>query len=149
MPVDTGDYKLTTKGATQLELQGKVAFNQLEEISNDGKMLSVLKLNFREAGKSDGLPIQFLVSVKTDKDDIAEGKYAISRYISGFASEFNGVFGYVNLGILGEQPYFSRTGHLLITDKRDELVEGTLDVTLEDVQGHKLKLEGSFSALRE
>ncbi len=149
LPVETGDYELRTEGATQLKLQGKAAFNELEEIANNGKMLSVLKLNFKETGMSQGSPIQFLISVNTATDDIKEGKYLISRYISGFASEFNGVFGYANLGALGEQPYFSRTGHLLITQKQEELVEGLLEVTLEDVEGHKLKLEGSFSALRE
>ena len=105
------------------------------------------ELNFRDNANPAKIPIQFLISVDPDEQSISTGTYNISRYISGFMNNFDGVFGYANLNMLGERPFFTRKGQLVITEKNNELVSGTLDVFLEAVNGESLHLQGSFRAI--
>ena len=149
MPVNEGMYALSANGAKQEEIKGNVAFQESEIVSKNGNLLNVLKINFQESDIDPGMNMEFLISLRSDAEPIAEGKYYVNRYISGFVSEFNGVFGYANLYAEGEEPYFSKKGHLNITSKSDDLVQGTMEVTLVDVEGKKLQLEGSFKALRQ
>ena len=149
LTVDEGMYEFLANGLAQEEISGKVAFQESEIVSKNGHLLNVLKINFKDTAINEGLNMEFLISLRSDAQSISEGKYYVNRYISGFVSEFNGVFGYANLNALGEDPYFSKTGHLNITSKSDELLQGTMKVTLEDVAGKKLQLKGSFKALRE
>lgn len=147
--LESGTYQLNAIGAANTLLKGNIFFQQDEVISSKGRLLSTLKLNFEDNENSGELPIQFLISVDTDKQTISTGKYNISRYISGFMNNFDGVFGYANLSMLGEKPFFTRKGELVITEHSRDLVSGTLDVILEDVHGESLHLQGSFSALND
>ena len=147
--VDSGTFQLNSTGAANTLLEGNSFFEQDEVISRKGRLLSILKLNFRDNRDPRDIPIQFLISVDTDKQKISTGKYNISRYISGFVNNFDGVFGYANLSILGEKPFFTRKGQLVITEKSQDLISGTLDVILEDLNGESLHLQGSFSALND
>ena len=147
--LESGTYQLNAMGAANTLLKGNIFFEQDEVISNKGRLLSTLKLHFKDNGDPGEIPIRFLISVDTDKQTISAGKYNISRYISGFMNNFDGVFGYANLSMLGEKPFFTRKGQLIITEKSQDLVSGTLDVVLEDVNGKSLHLQGSFSALND
>ncbi|NNE03580.1 MAG: hypothetical protein HKN52_10475 [Eudoraea sp.] len=147
--MDSGTYVLSANGLTLDEIKGNVTFNERELVSKNGHLLNVLTINFDDAGIKEGLNMEFLISVRSDDEPISEGNYYVNRYISGFVSEFNGVFGYANLDTQGEEPYFSKTGHLQITKKSDDLIQGKMEVTLEDVQGKRLQLQGSFSAEQE
>ena len=145
--IEAGTCHLKSRGVLNTELQGKATFIQDEVISDNGHLLATLRLDFRTGQGASESPIQFLISVDTDKKSISTGTYNISRYISGFIDNFDGVFGYANLSMLGETPFFTRKGQLVITDKSADAVAGTLDVVLEDVQGKALHLQGAFSAL--
>ena len=146
--VEEGTYALSATGANQEQITGKVAFRESEVVSKNGHLLNVLKINFQQTALEEGMNMVFLISLRSDDEPITEGKYYVNRYISGFVGEFNGVFGYANLYARGEDPYFSKTGHLNITSKKDDMVQGIMEVTLEDATGKKLQLEGSFKALR-
>lgn len=145
--VEAGTCQLTSKGVLNTELLGKATFIQDEVISEDGHLLATLRLDFMTGKDPMESPIQFLISVDADKETITAGTYKISRYISGFIDNFDGVFGYANLSMLGETPFFSRKGQVVITEKSADAIAGTLDVILEDVQGKALHLQGDFSAL--
>ncbi len=145
--LESGTYQLNSMGAANALLEGKISFERDEVISNKGRLLSTLKLNFSDKQNTGQIPIQFLISVDTDRQKISEGTYNISRYISGFMNNFDGVFGYANLNMLGERPFFTRKGQLVITEKSLDLISGRLDVFLEDVNGESLHLKGSFSAI--
>ncbi|MCE2613782.1 hypothetical protein LVD13_12435 [Flavobacteriaceae bacterium D16] len=147
--VNDGTYVLTASSGTQKEITGTVAFREREVVSKNGHLLNVLQISFNNANLEQGLNMEFLISVRSDNEAITEGKYYVNRYISGFVSEFNGVFGYANLHSQGEEPYFSKTGHLQLSSKSDKVIKGNMDVSLQDVDGKKLQLQGSFSALRE
>lgn len=149
LPVGEGMYALSTKGANQKEISGNAAFRESEVVSKNGHLLNVLKINFQETALEQGLNMEFLISLRSDEEPIKEGKYYVNRYISGFIGGFNGVFGYANLHANGEEPYFSKMGHLNITSKNDDMLQGTMEVILEDIAGEKLELQGSFKALRE
>ncbi len=144
--IAAGTCQLKSTGAVNTVLHGEAAFIQDEVISHNGSLLATLKLNFMAGKDASDYPIQFLISVDTDHRAITTGKYNISRYISGFIDDFDGVFGYANLSMLGETPFFTRKGQLVITDKSEDAINGTLDVVLEDVQGKALHLQGNFSA---
>ncbi len=145
--IDSGTYQLNSMGAVNTLLKGSTSFEEDEVISGKGRLLSTLKLNFRDNANPAKIPIQFLISVDPDEQSISTGTYNISRYISGFMNNFDGVFGYANLNMLGERPFFTRKGQLVITEKNNELVSGTLDVFLEAVNGESLHLQGSFRAI--
>ncbi len=149
LTVGEGKYELFANGSGPDEITGDVDFEESEIISKNGQLLNVLKINFKDTAIEEGMNMEFLISLRSDAQSIEEGKYYVNRYISGFVSEFNGVFGYANLDSHGEEPYFSKNGHLNITNKSDDLVQGTMKVTLEDVAGKKLQLQGSFKALRQ
>jgi hypothetical protein len=144
LPVDEGVYALSVNGAENKAITGEVAFRESEVVSRNGHLLNVLRINFEEKHMN----MEFLISLRSDEESIGKGKYHVNRYISSFVSEFTGVFGYANFFERGEEPYFSKTGYLHITAKSDELVQGTLEVTLVDVNGQELQLEGSFKALQ-
>ena len=145
--IEAGTCHFTSIGALNTELQGKATFTQDEVISENGHLIATLRLDFMTGKESTESPIQFLISVDANKEAITTGTYNISRYISGFIDNFDGVFGYANLSTLGETPLFTRKGQLVITDKSADAIAGTLDVILEDVQGKALHLKGNFSAL--
>lgn len=145
LPVEEGVYALSVNGTDNNKaITGEVAFRESEVVSKNGHLLHVLKINFEEKD----MDMEFLISLRSDEETIGKGKYHVNRYISSFVSEFTGVFGYANFFDRGEEPYFSKTGYLQITSKSDELVQGTLEVTLVDVKGQELQLEGSFKALQ-
>lgn len=145
--IEAGTCQLTSRGALATEFQGKASFIHDEVISEDGHLLATLRLDFMTGKDKEDGPIQFLISVDANKEAITTGTYNISRYISGFIDNFDGVFGYANLSMLGETPFFTRKGQLVITDKSADAIAGTLDVILEDVQGKALHLQGDFNAL--
>jgi hypothetical protein len=147
--VEAGTYVLLADGVIQKEITGNAYFREREVVSKDGHLFNELKIKFNDAGPEEGLNMEFLISVRSDNEPPGEGKYYVNRYISGFVSEFNGVFGYANLHVQGEQPYFSKTGHLLITNRSNELIQGTMKVSLQDTGGKRLQLQGSFSASRQ
>lgn len=149
LPVDEGRYVLSADALSPRELEGDVTFAEQEVVSSTGHLLNVLKIQFQESENDQGFNMEFMISLRSDSEPIGEGKYYLNRYISGFVSEFNGVFGYADLNEQGEEPYFSKSGHLRITNRSDHQVQGTMEVTLVDVDGNKLQLGGSFKALRQ
>ncbi|MCX2718697.1 hypothetical protein [Lentiprolixibacter aurantiacus] len=149
LPVEEGMYTISANGTTRGEMSGIVSFRESELVSQNGHLLNVVRINFGDSASDQEINMEFLISQRSDADPIDEGKYYVNRYISGFVSEFNGVFGYANFVSRGEDPYFSKTGHLRITNKSENLLEGTMDVTLIDATGEKLQMEGFFKALRQ
>jgi len=143
-----GNYSFKSSGAVENSLQGKVSFNTNTKSSNNGTPFSTLSLKFVNDQKSLEHTMQFIISERNRSAVLTAGKYGIKENIDGFLNNFDGVFGYANINELGEEPFFTTTGKIVIARIGEDDLEGYVNVTLRNNGGKKINLKGDFHAIK-
>jgi len=139
-------YELQATGVLEQQLCGVVYFENTLQTNNQGTQFSTLSLKFISNGLSDQHSIELLISKQNQSSPIKKGKYGVSEDIEGFLNDFDGVFGFANVGSLGEEPFFAKKGKVVITQISELGLKGYMDITLKCNNGNKIFINGSFSA---
>ena len=140
--LDSG-YRLKASGDLQKELKGDFNFETNVKTANDGTKFSTLVLRL-ENDRMDHA-VEFLISQKNTNANEFEGTYEISESINGFLNPSNGVFGYADIEAMGELPFFAENGEVNIKKISEDVLTGTLSVTLKNARGAMINLKGSFA----
>lgn len=143
-----GNYDLKATGAIEQSLEGKVSFKTYTESSDNGTPFSSLSLTFVNEEHGFEHELEFIISEQNESEVLGTGKYEIKDNIDGFLNNFDGVFGYANIKIIGEQPLFTTMGKVVITRIGKADLKGYADVTLRSNDGKELMIKGDFHAIK-
>ncbi|MGB3150274.1 MAG: hypothetical protein WBB27_06380 [Maribacter sp.] len=137
------DYLWMVSGNSKQQLNGKMSFKSTTENVNDGKYFNTLKLKFD--GVSDQIlnVVEFTISKEDKTHGISIGNYKVNP-IDGFINHFDGVFGVVNINLLGERPFFSTGGNIYISRIGKSGVSGNLNMLLSNGDGRTVEISGNF-----
>jgi len=142
-----GAYDLQFSGATQKHLEGSVSFETKFIYEGDNASEPSLLLKFWNKDENAAHFIEFMIAKHEREERITTGTYNVNKKINGFLNDFDGVFGFANIKNLGEQPFFSHSGKIVITKSTDRGLIGHIRVSLTDMQGRVIWVKGNFHAI--
>ena len=144
--LEPGDFELVASGSSQMDLNGMAAFKTVNTISSDGDVYQQLKLIFSDPTD----PGKHNITIYFTKPDVADhlerGTYYITENISGFINDFEGVFGFADIGKMGELPYFTKKGQIRISASDENNIAGRLKLVLKNNLGEIVEVRGDFVA---
>jgi len=73
--------------------------------------------------------MELLISKQNQSISIKKGKYGVAEDIEGFLNDFDGVFGFANVGSIGEEPFFAKKGSVVITQLTELGLRGNINIT--------------------
>lgn len=143
-----GSYDLEVTGVVNERFSGSAHFETTSESTNEEVPFLKLSLKLANNDLHNEHSLEFLISKQNKQQLIPIGKYEISENIDGLLDDFDGVFGFANARILGEKPFFTDKGKIVITQMSDKALRGYVSVSLVSIQGDAIYLKGSFYAVR-
>jgi len=143
-----GSYYFSAEGAIEEALQGKVFFRTSTESTNRGIAYSSLSLEFVNQEARDPHSIQIIISKHKQLQTFKTGKYHVTENIEGFLNRFEGIFGYVNMNALSEQPFFSNKGTVVVEQISKNDVRGNINVAFMNNNGERIRIKGDFHAVK-
>ena len=142
-----GQYILNVRGAIHQALNGKASFETIIGSTSQGKPYSSLSLKFKNEDETQEHGIEFLITKQNRSEKLATGKYILSQNNEGFLDSFDGVFGYANIDLFSELPFFASEGKLVITEVGKSNLKGYINVSLKNNKGEEIFVKGNFNAL--
>jgi hypothetical protein len=143
------NYDLEATGALKQQLAGEVYFENILKTNREGIPFSSLSLKFVEDDSSERHLMEFLITRQNQSNPIKKGKYEVVDDIDGFFNDFDGVFGFANVNDLGEKPFFTKKGKVVITEITNLALIGYMDVTLQCSDGSEIFIKGGFNAIKK
>ncbi len=147
--VFSGEYLLRASGTTNQNLIGTVNFETITRTKQDGVRFSILKLTLKNTDDATRHTIQFLISKPKKLGQISKGSYQVSKKSQGLLNNFDGVFGFADIYVLGEMPFFAKSGEIKINHINDERLGGSLKFKLKNAKGQFIDLSGDFIATKK
>ncbi|MFK5973076.1 MAG: hypothetical protein QM485_07325 [Flavobacteriaceae bacterium] len=147
-PSFEGSYSLWASGNLNQELKGVIRFETGVEMAGDRTSFSVLELKLNNDSDTIRHSMGFLISRQNQSHEITIGTYRVAEDIDKLLSDFDGVFGFANVDIMGELPFFAQRGRIVITRLTQNVLEGSIMVTLRNSSKKTIKVNGYFKAIR-
>ncbi len=146
--INDGGYTVKVFGDRNLDLKGTTEFETVVETLADGRHLSTLKLSLKNDKSEPSHTLGFLISKENDSGQLHPGSYKISKNIDGFLNNFDVVFGFANIEVLGELPFFAERGQIIVFEIGKDNLRGNLNIALRNANGNRLIVKGNFKAVR-
>ena len=143
-----GSYSLWVSGNLNRELKGAIRFETGIKKAADRTSFSVLELKLSNDSDTIGHSMGFLISRQNQSHEITVGTYRVTEDIDGLLYDFDGVFGFANVDVMGELPFFAQRGKIVITRLTDNVLEGSIMVTLRNSSKKTIKVNGHFRAIK-
>ncbi|WP_157486416.1 hypothetical protein [Maribacter forsetii] len=144
--LDNGSYSFNVEGKLNFHLDGAAAFQSRTEVDKLGHRTDKLLLSFTTCNDEREQTLEFIIASKAKgKRGIQAGKHKI-KSINRLMNSFSGVYGFADLGSVSELPFFIKSGDITITESFSNIVDGKLEVQLENAEGEVLLINGSFNA---
>lgn len=143
-----GNYYFSATGALEESLQGKVFFGTSTESTNEGISYASLSLEFLNQDGMESHAIKIIISKHTQLQTFKTGQYHVTENIEGFLNRSEGVFGYVNINALSEQPFFSNKGAVVVQQITKNEVRGNINVAFASNNGERILIKGEFHAVK-
>ena len=144
-----GDFELVASGNNRIDLSGTVAINCISTISSDGDLYRQFKLIFSDPEDPGKQNITIYFTKPDLNSHLERGTYYITENISGFMNNFEGVFGFADIGKMGELPYFTKKGKIKISASNENNVTGRLALVLKNNLGEIVEVKGDFVAFNQ
>lgn len=141
-------YSIEISGDLNNNLNGIVDFETAIEKTSKGISFSTLILKLDNKDSVFPHSIEFLISLENTTDIIPVGTFKVSRDHDGFLNNFEGVFGFANINVLGELPLFAQSGEIRIDHLDDTSLKGTLSIHMGNTMGKSVQINGSFIATK-
>lgn len=145
----SGEYIFQTSGILNQNLMGIVNFETITEVKANGERYSILKLSLNNLDQSEKHTMQFLISKPDSFGQISRGTYDINKSQNSFIDNFDGVFGFADIEILGELPYFAKSGEIQISGIDEASLRGTLKLKLKNADNNFFDINGDFVAIKK
>lgn len=143
-----GSYSLQASGNLNQELRGGISFKTDIKTATDRTSFSILELKLKNDSDKIGHSMGFLISRQNQSHEITVGTYRVVEDINGLLNNFEGVFGFANVDVMGELPFFAQKGKIVITHLTKDTLEGSIMVTLRNSRKKTIKVNGHFMAIR-
>lgn len=140
------EHNLRATGHLNEIFKGEMQFETTSEEVGNGNSFAVLRLRMHHESEHPEYAMEFLISDKNDLSAISEGTYGIAKDNYGLLSYSDGLFGFANIKVLGELPFFVHNGQITIVQSDADQIKGSMDVTMENNDGKKFQLSGDFIA---
>src|SRR5690606_35121213 len=143
-----GHYAFVATGEVSESLNGIIQFETTKETSAGGSEFYVLRFKLKSKKKNPPHSMEFSISKPCKKDKISVGTYVVNKPVNGFLNYIDGVFGAADFRRMNELPFFTDMGSIRIKSLDENAIEGSMSVTLQDINGKKIRISGEFDALR-
>ncbi|CAM4091154.1 hypothetical protein [Zobellia nedashkovskayae] len=91
-----------------------------------------------------------MVISKPTKDlNTVIGRHEVAESSNSLLSEFNGVFGFINITNLDEKPYFTYKGSVNIKEINQQWIRGRIDLSFKNTEGRMAYVSRKFEAQRK
>lgn len=147
-PIENGDYRLAVTGAFDKILIGHIVYNKQLDSERGGKQLVRIELKLEHIDATTDHSMGFWLAKHANGPDDLKGNYEVSAKAAGLSANIEGVFGFADINILGEQPFFADYGSVNISALDAKLLHGDLNITLRNFEGKTIEISGSFIATR-
>lgn len=147
-PVKDGSYFFKASGAYEGVLQGQIDFETDVKTLNDGMPVTRLEIRLGHAEEKAPHSMGFVITKRTTTAKDLVGQYKVNSTNAGFSNTLEGVFGFADLAILGEQPFFAHRGAINMTSVGNDILKGDLKLTLRNFEGRTINVSGSFIATK-
>ncbi len=124
-------------------LKGKVIFESNKGSTIQGAPFTSVSLKFMKGDQQ----MEFLIKEKDDPIGLRTGEYQLPSHFNGLLNNYDGVFGYADIKVLGEEPLFAKKGKLVITQIDDNNIKGYMNVVFKDNNSRELFVNGDFHAV--
>lgn len=145
--IENGTYRLLMTGVSDEILTGHIVFNEASGMNN-GKQIVRIELKFEHSEESLGHNLGFVLSKHVSDTKELVGYHKVSTKAASFTNNIDGVFGFADIGTMGEQPFFTAAGKINITQITNDRLRGGMNITLQNFEGRSIDISGSFIALR-
>jgi hypothetical protein len=142
-----GTYHLTAAGEKDILLEGDIFYETVQDFQEDGRTYSILKFQLAPVGNNATHTLGFYIA--REKGAMPLGTYRMAEDIDGFLHRFDGVFAFADINVLGEQPFFAKTGKLTIDYSVPKALGGSLAVTMRNASGQTVAIRGDFMAVQK
>lgn len=141
-------------GTCSFDIEGKMSFHldgiaTFENSIEEDKFCNTtekLLLRFVTCDDAQLQTLEFIIaSKKKGNYGVQSGTYSVQN-IDRLMKSFSGVFGFADMGGLSELPFFVKSGNIIIADSYANMIDGRLEVQLENTKGEALYINGSFNA---
>lgn len=146
--IENGDYRLATTGAFDTVLIGHIVFETEVDSVSGGKQIVRIELKLDHIESTTDHSMGFWLTKHAYGPDGLKGDYKVSAKTAGLSANAEGVFGFADIDVLGEQPFFTDYGLVRISELDDKLLHGDLNITLQSFEGKTIGVSGSFIATR-
>ncbi|PKA98450.1 hypothetical protein B0O79_2136 [Flavobacteriaceae bacterium MAR_2009_75] len=144
--VENGSYNLKSEDISAGSFEGCAVFKSIPPAYNANQKYSSTELVFKPSDNSHSVR---LVLTKADKEGGNwVGSYKVSQETLGIYTK-EGVFGFVDINELGEQPFFTEKGVVKIIRTDGSQIYGLIHFSLRNFKGKVIKVSGHFIAKDE
>lgn len=141
---DPGNYELEVSGSQRLLLKGLVAIETGQKVSSEGVPYPTLSVKLLKEGTDNGHFLDLYMATPKLTHPLKKGTYNITEHVDGFVKDFKGVFGFADIELFGELPFFSEEGQITICDVQNKRMSGRLQLKLSNSAGEIIEMAGSF-----
>lgn len=92
---------------------------------------------------------KIIISKPTKDINKVIGKHEVTGSFNSLLSEFNGVFGFININDLDEKPYFIYKGSLFIKELNQQSISGRMNLSFKNTEGRMAYVSRKFEAQRK
>ena len=146
LPVENGEYLLKVSGSFDTVLTGHVFYTEDMVVVERGIRMARVGLELNHAKETVDHVMRFAITKHAKVPGDLVGVHQVSTKAAGIANNLDGIFGFADIDILGEQPFFTNYGTVAITHIENGLLHGNLNLTLRNIEGQKIFVSGSFIA---
>ena len=140
----TYDYSLEVSGSLNRSFSGVIVFETATETTSKGVPFSTLKLKFNSSESVFSHSLEFLIAKENTEKILDKGRYDVIRNQNGLLNYFDGVFGFANINVLGELPFFAKSGKIQINHLDKNMIAGSLDIRLNNAVDQSIHIKGNF-----
>ncbi|MFC4095965.1 hypothetical protein [Euzebyella saccharophila] len=142
--LENGGFVFKTNQVQLDQMEGKANFFYREASSSKG--FHSIEIVFEDVLDHKGYKMGLTLKKEDRTNQGPIGYYKIDSKTLGFIPDNNGAFGYADVSILGEQPYYTKSGTINITHANEKVLHGIINLSLENFQEGNLKVTGNFIA---
>ncbi|SHI54803.1 hypothetical protein SAMN04488513_101606 [Pseudozobellia thermophila] len=147
--VEDGSYVVKAKEISDLTISGKAVFKKSALLKGQKKKFSRIEINLGPSKNGIQHTMGLVLFKQADGSNNPVGHYNVSQKTLGFSPVGEGVFGFADVGTLGELPFYTEHGTVYVSKEENGLLSGTLNLVMRNFRGKAIKITGSFRARNE
>ncbi|MBU2948115.1 hypothetical protein [Zobellia uliginosa] len=130
-------------------LERSLVFESNTGVSRDGTLFTSIELKPDLSHANNEQLFGLMISKPTEDVSTIRGRHEITGNVTSFLSDFNGVFGYINVTNIDEKPYFTYKGSINITEFSTKTISGSMNLSFKNADARIIHVSKKFSAQKK